>query len=94
MDEQIENVPVLILGNKIDRNTAVSEEQLKYTLGLRTTGKVGLRFYVTFIKFAVFLKGQVPLANLGGSRPTELFMCSVLKKQGYGEGFRWLSQYM
>jgi len=77
LDEQIENVPVLILGNKIDRNTAVSEEQLKYTLGLRTTGK-----------------GQVPLTNLGGSRPTELFMCSVLKKQGYGEGFRWLSQYM
>lgn len=77
LDEQIENVPVLILGNKIDRNTAVSEDQLKHMFALRTTGK-----------------GQVPLSQLGGARPTELFMCSVLKKQGYGDGFRWLGQYM
>lgn len=77
LDDQIDNVPVLILGNKIDRSTAVSEDQLKQILQLRTTGK-----------------GQVPLASLAGARPVELFMCSVLKKQGYGEGFRWLSQYM
>lgn len=76
-DEQVANAPVLVLGNKIDRQQACSEQALREFFQLRTTGK-----------------GQVPLDSLGGARPVELFMCSVLKKQGYGEGFRWLSQYI
>jgi len=28
------------------------------------------------------------------TRPVEIFMCSVLKKQGYGEGFQWLANYI
>eukprot|EP00300_Choanocystis_sp_HF-7_P027105 c32171_g1_i1.p1 GENE.c32171_g1_i1~~c32171_g1_i1.p1 ORF type:complete len:203 (-),score=49.62 c32171_g1_i1:121-729(-) len=37
-------------------------------------------------------KGRVKLEP--GIRPLEVFMCSVKNKQGYGEAFRWLSQYI
>jgi len=77
-DEQLSNCPVLILGNKIDKPTAASEDELRNILGLygQTTGKM-----------------KIPRSDLPG-RPLELFMCSVLKRQGYGEGFRWLAQYI
>lgn len=77
-DEALSNCPVLILGNKIDKPGAASEEELRnyFALFQLTTGK-----------------GKVPRSELPG-RPLELFMCSVLKRQGYGEGFRWLAQYI
>lgn len=54
-DETIANVPILILGNKIDRPEAISEERLRETFGLygQTTGKVQLLLVWFFVVFFV-----------------------------------------
>ena len=41
-DEQVANAPVLILGNKIDKPGAGSEDEIRHLFGLhgQTTGKV------------------------------------------------------
>lgn len=76
-DDLLKNVPFLILGNKIDKKTAVDKDTLKVELNVANacTGEQ---------------KGQ----NDQGVRPMEVYMCSVVARAGYGEGFRWLSQYM
>lgn len=76
-DPDLKNVPFVILGNKVDVSTAVSEDHLRQALGLlQTTGK------------------QTKRSALGGIRPMEVFMVSVVKRFGYGDAFRWLSNYI
>ncbi|OAF67987.1 Small COPII coat GTPase SAR1 [Intoshia linei] len=72
-EPDIQTIPICILGNKIDKASAISEEEIRNYFGLhgRTTGKT-------------------VISNIPG-RPMELFMSSIVKKQGYGDGFRWLS---
>mmetsp|Transcript_10263 Transcript_10263/g.18093 ORF Transcript_10263/g.18093 Transcript_10263/m.18093 type:complete len:193 (-) Transcript_10263:223-801(-) len=76
-DELLQNVPLLVLGNKIDLEQAASESELRSSLGLVDT----------------FGKDTKPDAG-NGVRPMELFMCSVVRKMGYAEGFRWLAQFL
>ncbi|KAJ8467160.1 hypothetical protein OPV22_029712 [Ensete ventricosum] len=71
-DDALANVPFLILGNKIDIPYAASEEELRYHLGLNN--------FTTS-------KGNVNL-NESNVRPLEVFMCSIVRKMGYGDGFK------
>eukprot|EP00276_Gloeochaete_wittrockiana_P007610 CAMPEP_0184650886 /NCGR_PEP_ID=MMETSP0308-20130426/8462_1 /TAXON_ID=38269 /ORGANISM="Gloeochaete witrockiana, Strain SAG 46.84" /LENGTH=191 /DNA_ID=CAMNT_0027084733 /DNA_START=56 /DNA_END=631 /DNA_ORIENTATION=+ len=75
-EPDLQGVPFLILGNKVDKPDAASEDELKRTFDIyQTTGK-----------------GRTSVdANI---RPIEIFMCSILEKFGYGEGFKWVSQYL
>lgn len=77
-DDALANVPFLILGNKIDIPYAASEEELSYHLGLS-----GITTG----------KGKVNLTD-SNVRPIEVFMCSIVRKMGYGDGFKWVSQYI
>ncbi|KAL7671139.1 hypothetical protein ACOME3_006047 [Neoechinorhynchus agilis] len=77
LNEDVINCPVLVLGNKIDKPGAAAEYELVHALGVQQS---------------MTGKGKISRQEING-RPLEVFMCSILKKQGYGEGFRWLTQY-
>jgi GTP-binding protein SAR1 len=38
-------------------------------------------------------KAKVSAADMDGRRPMELFMCSLVKRTGYGDGFLWLAKH-
>jgi GTP-binding protein SAR1 len=78
-NDQLQGIPFLILGNKIDMQRAASEHDLKTALGLHPhlTGKQ---------------RGRTDLPK--GMRPLEIFMVSVILRKGYREGFQWLATYL
>ena len=75
---ELSNVPIAILGNKIDKKGAASEEELRESLGLT--------YELTW--------GKDPKKKTGTGRPTEIFMCSVAKRMGYIEAFQWISNFL
>jgi GTP-binding protein SAR1 len=79
--DELATVPFLVLGNKIDYHGAASEDDLRYALGLfETYGKDTSRY-------------RNNDSDDHKIRPIELFMCSVIRKMGYADGFRWLAQF-
>ncbi|GLC35257.1 hypothetical protein PLESTB_000584000 [Pleodorina starrii] len=96
------DVPFLVLGNKIDLPGAASEGELRNWLGLppppaAAAGSSGAKLG-SWGRLAAFFGGPAGArqggGGGGGERPVELFMCSVLRRMGFGEGFRWLSQHI
>eukprot|EP01080_Neovahlkampfia_damariscottae_P000396 gene396-6810_t len=73
-NEQTKDIPFLILGNKIDRSGAVSEDELKDIFEIETTGKT------------VLSKKEKGYSQ----RPIDIFMCSIIEEVGYGPGIIWL----
>lgn len=74
----LKDVPVLVLGNKIDLAAAASEPDLRRALALvHTTGR-----------------GTTRKELGGTIRPIELFMCSVANRSGFAEGIRWVAQFI
>lgn len=77
-EEQLLNCPILLLGNKIDKTGALGEDQIRHMFNLN-----GLTTG----------KENKSRSELN-TRPIELFMCSINERQGYGEGLKWLIQYI
>ncbi len=40
------------------------------------------------------LRQALGLLHVRDARPVALFMCSVVRRQGYKEGFQWLAQFV
>jgi len=74
---ELASVPFVVIGNKIDKPQAASEEELRQHLGL-----------FSHVTYGRDRKGDC------GVRPIELFMCSVIKRMGYADAFRWLAQFL
>jgi len=79
--EALANVPFIVLGNKIDIPTACSEDELRNSLGLYQQMTFGRD------KPANWSKGS-------GQRPIEVFMVSIMKRMGYSDAFKWMSQFL
>ena len=75
--EELSKTPICVLGNKIDKETAVSEHELRRAIGLTENLTYGKKYQFS-----------------STARPLELFMCSVSKRMGYIEGFRWLAKFI
>ncbi|XP_069124065.1 small COPII coat GTPase SAR1-like isoform X2 [Argopecten irradians] len=78
-DPEIPPIPLLILGNKTDKGDAIGKEELIMKFGLHRH----------LFKEEIYQRTE---KDTSPRRECQLFMCSILKKQGYGDAFRWLAK--
>ena len=77
--KELENTPVVVFGNKVDRKEALKEEEFREVMDLP--------FHLT--------KGKDPNNhNPSAKGNIEVFMCSVKGRAGYSDGFTWLSGFL
>merc|ERR1712217_602163 len=74
-DPAMAQIPLAILGNKIDIPVAASEDELRHSLKL----------------YAHMTCGKDVKKGGSSARPVEIFMCSIVKRMGYAEAFEWLA---
>ena len=75
--KEFEGVPICVLGNKIDKPSAIPEYGLREELGLPPHETYGKDQYIN-----------------PDNPKIEVFMCSLVRKVGYADGLRWISQFM
>ena len=75
---ELKNLPIVVFGNKIDRRDALQESDFREAMGLQ--------YHLT--------KGKDGNTNPSASNNIEVFMCSVMKRVGYSDGFTWLSNQL
>eukprot|EP00808_Paulinella_micropora_P001277 g36107.t1 len=80
VDLQEKKTPILILGNKIDREGALPEGELAVALGLQSDPQ--------------HVPNKKTKVDRSTTQPVQLFMTSFKRKTGHIDGFRWLSQYL
>ncbi|KAH0583447.1 COPII coat GTPase [Termitomyces sp. 'cryptogamus'] len=90
--------PTRFLESKAELDGLLSDEELTHVPFLVLGNKIDasgavkeeeLRYHMGL--YQTTGKGQVPLGEI---RPVELFMCSIAQRQGYVDGFQWLSHYI
>jgi len=84
--EALENVPIAVLGNKIDKCTAMSPDEFQHWLALPFPTVHGPNNAYQY-GYRANSRGEI-------CGPVGCFMCSLLHRMGYKEAFEYVSDVM
>ncbi|ETO22604.1 small GTP-binding protein sar1 [Reticulomyxa filosa] len=96
--QDLKDVPFLVLGNKVDKKVKFIFYEGKSKLILTSNCLFCLKGAVGEKELRSSLSLTQTTGKTGtpekGSRPVELFMCSVIKRKGFADGFKWLANFI